>query len=116
MKKPTNLFRQWLLLPLLLLSMPSSLMADEVVVADAGGNELRYTFDGSDGPATLAGVVQVVNTDVVVANQVTDGSGNSHVVKAVGRNAFYGKTTITSITFGGAMRTVCTSWPTSLPR
>ena len=106
MRKNISRVIPWALPLLLLLLLPSPMLADEVVVADAGGNELRYTFDGSDGPATLAGVVQVVNTDVVVANQVTDGSGNSHVVKAVGRNAFYGKATITSITFGDALETI----------
>lgn len=106
MRNPINIFRQWLLVPLLLLSMPSALLADEVVVADAGGNELRYTFDGSDGPATLAGLVKLVTTDVVVANSVKDTNGNSHVVKSVASGVFYNQKTITTLTFGEALETI----------
>lgn len=97
---------QWLLLPLMSLLMPSSLMAEEIVVADAGGNELRYSYEGDDGAATFVGVVSLATTDVVVANSITDGNGNSHVVKSVGRNAFYNQPTITTITFGEALETI----------
>lgn len=103
-------FSHGLLLLLTCLSMPLWALADEVVVADAGGNELRYTYDSSDGPATLAGVVSLVATDVVVANSVTDGDGNSHVVKAVGNGAFYNKPTITSITFVDALETIANDY------
>ena len=99
-------FSLGLLLLLTCLSLPLWALADEVVVADTNGNELRYTFDSADSPATLAGVVSLVATDVVVANSVTDGDGYSHVVKAVGSGVFYNMTTITSITFGDALETI----------
>ena len=104
------LFSRSLLLLLSCLSVPLCAMAGEVVVADASGNELRYTYDSTDGPATLTGVVSLVATDVVVANSVTDGEGNSHVVKAVGSGAFYNKTAITSITFGDALETIANDY------
>lgn len=110
MSKNLRFSGRWALPVCLIFLMPAMALADEVVVADAGGNELRYTYDSSDGPATLAGVVNVVTTDVVVANNVTDGNGNSHVVKAVGSGAFYNQNTITSITFGDALETIANEY------
>lgn len=94
------------LIALLAAVLPFTALADEVIVADANGNELRYTFDGSDGPATFIGVKTLVATDVTVANSIADADDNSHLVKTVGSGAFYNQKTITSITFGEALETI----------
>ena len=65
--------------------MPLTAMADEVTVADSNGNELRYTYDSADGPATFIGI-KTYSADadkagrIIIADQVTDNSGNSHDV------------------------------------
>ena len=33
--------------------LPLAAQADQVVVADANGNQLIYSYDGADGPAKL---------------------------------------------------------------
>jgi len=42
------LFRQDLLALIMGLALPLTAMADEIVVADANGNELTYSFDSAD--------------------------------------------------------------------
>ena len=106
MSKNLLFLGRWTLPVCLLFLMPAIAQADEVVVADAGGNELRYTYEGAYGAATLASVVSLVTTDVVVANSVTDTDGNNHVVKSVASGVFYNKNTITSLTFGEALETI----------
>ena len=38
---------------LLSMILPFGAMADDVTVADLNGNELTYSFEGNDGPATF---------------------------------------------------------------
>ena len=63
-------------------------MADEVTVADSNGNELRYTYDSADGPATLIGI-KTYSADaakagrIVITSSVKDESGNSHAVQTI---------------------------------
>lgn len=83
--------------------LPLSVMADNVVVADANGNELSYTFD-ADGPATFTGINKYAADEaktgrIIIADQVTDANGNSHEVKYIGgglRNRSY----LVSVVFG----------------
>ena len=79
--------RGWLLL-LVGILMPLTAMADEVTVADSNGNELRYTYDSADGPATFIGI-KTYSADadkagrIVIASSVKDEGGNSHKVQTI---------------------------------
>ena len=89
----------------LLLSMPLPLgtMADDVTVADVNGNELIYSYEGDDGPATFKRV-KTYSSDVskaghiVIADAVTV-DGKSHTVKYVG-GSVSNRSNIVSIVFG----------------
>jgi len=84
--------------------------AGEVVTTDANGNELRYTYDTADGPATFAGVNSLAATEVTVANSITDGDGKEHPVTTVGRSSFQSQGSITTITFGDALQEIANDY------
>ena len=92
----------WLLL--LGLVLPLSVQATDVVVADANGNELTYSYDTDDGPATFKAVKTYAADEakagrIIIADYVTDANNNSHEVKYIsGRVGNYGN--IVSIVFG----------------
>ena len=92
----------WLLL--LGLALPLSVQATDVVVADANGNELTYSYDTDDGPATFNAVKTYAADEakagrIIIADYVTDANNNSHEVKYIsGRVGNFGN--IVSIVFG----------------
>ena len=92
----------WLLL--LGLALPLSVQATDVVVADANGNELTYSYDTDDGPATFKAVKTYATDEakagrIIIADYVTDANNNSHEVKYIsGRVGNFGN--IVSIVFG----------------
>ena len=95
-------WRGWLLLFVGFL-LPLSTMADEVKVADSNGNELRYSYD-ADGPATFIGISKYsADADkagrIIIADQVTDDSGNSHDVLYIG-GSLSNRSNIVSVVFG----------------
>ena len=89
----------------LLLSMTLSLgvMADDVTVADQNGNELTYSYEGDDGPATFKRVKTYSKDEskaghIVIADAVTV-DGKSHQVKYVSGDVG-NRSNIVSIVFG----------------
>ena len=80
-------WRGWLLLWVSIF-LPLSTMADEVTVVDSNGNELSYTYDAADGPATFVGI-KTYSADadkagrIVIASSVKDEGGNSHEVQII---------------------------------
>lgn len=86
------------------LGLPSSIKADEVIVADKNGNQLTYSYDSANGPATFKGI-KTYATDaakaghIVIADAVTDGNGNSHEVKYVS-GSVSNRYNLVSIVFG----------------
>ena len=86
-KKVNNIFRSLLLL--CFGCAWNAALADNVVVADANGNQLIYSYTEATGNATFTGV-DSYSADaakagrIIIADEVTDGSGNTHQVTAVG--------------------------------
>ena len=106
MKNQTFIQRHWAMAVVLLsaLCMPLSVLATDVVVADANGNELTYGYDTADGPATFKAVkTYAADADkagrIIIADNVTDGDGNSHEVKYISGNVG-NRSNIVSIVFG----------------
>ena len=95
--------RGWLLI--LLMLMPAlSVLAEQVTVADANGNELTYTFDAADGPATLTGIKSYSADEakaghIIIADRVTDAKGNGHDVLYIG-GSVSNRSNVVSIVFG----------------
>ncbi|MBQ3630342.1 MAG: leucine-rich repeat protein [Prevotella sp.] len=91
---------------LLMLSLALPLMASatDVVVADANGNELTYSYDSADGPATFK-TVKTYASDaskagrIIIADAVTDANGVSHQVLYVS-GGVGNRGNLVSITFG----------------
>lgn len=87
-----------------LCALPLSVLADSVTVADANGNELTYSFEGADGPATFTGI-NAYSADeakagrIIIADAVTDGEGNSHPVLYVS-GSVSNRSELRSIVFG----------------
>ena len=90
MKKTKDFYpywRGWLLVFVSIL-LPLTAFADEVTVADSNGNELRYTYDSADGPATFIGI-KTYSADadkagrIIIASSVKDESGNNHEVQII---------------------------------
>lgn len=83
-----TLFRR-LMLSVLTVVMPClSALATDVVVADANGNELTYSYDTADGPATFMRVKSYAKDaskagHIIIADAVTDANGVSHEVKYI---------------------------------
>ena len=83
-----NLTTRLLLSALLALALPLRMQATDVVVADANGNELTYSYDSADGPATFKAVKAYAADEakagrIIIADNITDGDGKSHVVKYI---------------------------------
>ena len=102
-RRTTSHFIQRLTL-LALCALPLSTLADEVTVADQNGNELTYSFETADGPATFKAVKTYAADEakkgrIVIADAVTDGDGNSHEVKYVS-GSVGNRADIVSIVFG----------------
>lgn len=98
------LFRRSLLALIMGMALPLTAMADEIVVADANGNELTYSFDSADAPATFINISRYAADEtkkghIIIADAVTDANGNSHEVKYVGGNVYW-RSYIRSIVFG----------------
>lgn len=98
-----DVWRGWLLV-MVSLFLPFSALADEVTIADSNGNELRYTFDGADGPATFIGIKSYsADADkagrIVIADRVTDANGSSHDVLYIG-GSLSNRGKIVSVVFG----------------
>ena len=79
-------------------------MADEMVVADANGNELVYSYDTADGPATLVGIQSYSSDEakagrIVIADRVTDVDGRGHDVCYIG-GSVRNRQDVVSIVFG----------------
>ena len=86
------------------LAMPLTLLATDVVVADANGNELTYSYDSADGPAAFKSVKRYAADEnkaghIVIADYVTDANGVSHEVKYINGN-IGNRYNIVSIVFG----------------
>ena len=86
-KKVNNIFRSLLLL--CFGCAWNAALADNVVVADANGNQLIYSYTEATGNATFTGV-DSYSADaakagrIIIADEVTDADGNTHQVTAVG--------------------------------
>ncbi len=85
-------------------ALPLTLMATDVVVADANGNELTYSYDSADGPATFKGVKRYAADEnkagrIIIADRVTDTNGVSHEVKYVS-GSVSNRGNLVSIVFG----------------
>lgn len=96
-------WRGWLLLMAGVFLLPLSVQADQVTVADANGNELRYTFDG-DGPATFTRVDKYSSDEaksghIIIADRVTDSNGTSHDVRYIS-GSVGNRSDLVSIVFG----------------
>ena len=69
--------------------LPIVVQAEDVVVADANGNRLKYSYSGATGNATFMGI-DAYSTNastagmIIIADQVTDSNGKVHNVTAVG--------------------------------
>ncbi|MBO4720097.1 MAG: leucine-rich repeat protein [Prevotella sp.] len=88
---------------LLSMAMPLAVMADEVTVTDENGNDLVYSFEGDDGPATFTRVKSYSKDGakaghIVIADAVTV-DGKSHIVKYVS-GSVGNRYNIVSIVFG----------------
>ncbi|MBR0272726.1 MAG: leucine-rich repeat protein [Bacteroidaceae bacterium] len=100
----TNMTTKLLLSALLALALPLRIMAADVVVADANGNELTYSYDSADGPATFKAVNAYATNEakaghIIIADNITDGDGNSHEVKYIS-GSVGNRSNIVSIVFG----------------
>ncbi len=91
-------------LALLALTCPLLAVAEDVIVEDANGNKLTYSYEEATGPATLKGI-NAYATDasksgrIIIADRVTDANGNSHVVKYIG-GSLSNRSKIVTVKFG----------------
>ena len=88
--------------------------ADDVTVADVNGNQLTYSYDSADGPATFKAVkTYAADADkaghIVIADNVTDANNVSHEVKYIS-GSVGNRSSIVSIVFG--QNIVATGGPT----
>ena len=102
--KQTRLERRLATSLLLLLVLPLSLFATDIVVADQNGNQLTYSYDSDDGPATFKAVKAYATDEakaghIIIADNITDGDGNSHEVKYIS-GSVGNRSNIVSIVFG----------------
>ena len=86
------------------LALPATATADEVTIADKNGNQLTYSYDSANGPATFKGIKTYATDEakagrIVIADAVTDGNGNSHEVKYVS-GSVSNRNNLVSIVFG----------------
>ena len=106
MKNQTFIQRHWAIAVVLLsaLCMPLSVLATDVVVADANGNELTYSYDTADGPATFKAVKTYATDEtkagrIIIADYVTDANNISHEVKYIS-GSVGNRSNLVSIVFG----------------
>ena len=84
--------------------LPIVVQAEDVVVADANGNRLKYSYSGATGNATFMGI-DAYSTNastagmIIIADQVTDGNGKVHNVTAVGSD-LTNREALVSVTIG----------------
>ena len=93
-----------LLMLLISMFLPFTAHAYEVVVADANGNELVYSYDAADGPATFKGIRTYAEDEskagrIIIADRVTDGDGTGHDVLYVS-GSVSNRSGLVSIVFG----------------
>lgn len=86
------------------LALPLTALATDVVVADANGNELTYSYDSADGPATFKAVKTYASDAskagrIIIADAVKDANNVSHQVLYVS-GSVDNRYDIVSITFG----------------
>lgn len=104
MKKMMNYSLRRCILSLLCLLSTLSVIADEVTVADANGNELIYTYETADGPATFTGI-KTYSADaskagrIIIADRVKDSNGKNHDVLYIG-GSVRNRDKLVSIVFG----------------
>ena len=89
---------------LLALVLPLAAHATDIVVADANGNELTYSYDTDDGPATFKAVKTYAADEakkgrIIIADNITDANGNSHEVKYIS-GGVGNRSNLVSIVFG----------------
>lgn len=89
---------------LLTLFLPLYVQATDVVVSDANGNQLTYSYETADGPATFKAVKAYASDlekkgHIIIADNITDDEGNTHEVKYVAGNVG-NRYNIVSIVFG----------------
>ena len=104
MEKTSCLILKGMLVLMVWLCLPSTIRADEVTVPDKNGNQLIYSYDSANGPATFKGIKSYATDaskagNIVIADAVTDGNGNSHEVKYVG-GSVSNRGNVVSIVFG----------------
>ena len=97
-------FRLMLCLLTTSLALPLTALATDVVVADANGNELTYSYDSADGPATFKAVKTYASDAskagrIIIADAVKDANNVSHQVLYVS-GSVGNRYDIVSITFG----------------
>ena len=104
MKKMMNYSLRRCMFSLLYLLPTLSVMADELTVADANGNELIYTYETADGPATFTGI-KTYSSDaskagrIIIADRVKDSNGKNHDVLYIG-GSVSNRSELVSIVFG----------------
>ena len=104
MKKMMNYSLRRCMLSLLCLLSTLSVMADQLTVADANGNELIYAYETADGPATFTGI-KTYSSDaskagrIIIADRVKDSNGKNHDVLYIGGNVS-NRGKLVSIVFG----------------
>ena len=91
----------WLLFTL---ALPLTALATDVVVADQNGNELIYSFDDANGPASFTGIKTYATDEakrghIIIADNVTDADGKRHEVKYVS-GSVKNRSNLVSIVFG----------------
>lgn len=104
MEKTSCLILKGMLVLMVWLCLPSTIRADEVTVPDKNGNQLIYSYDSANGPATFKGIKSYATDEskaghIVIADAVTDGNGNSHEVKYVS-GSVSNRNNLVSIVFG----------------
>jgi hypothetical protein len=99
---------RWLSFLLLLLmalgSFVNTTAQTTIVVADSNGNELTYSYDADNGPATFNGIKTYASDAdkagrIIIADEVTDANGVSHEVKYIS-GYVNNRSNIVSIVFG----------------
>ena len=106
MKSISQPISRWLLsLACCMLALP--VLADNVDVADANGNVLRYTYTSGEGnSAMLSSIVSLSgesNCQIVVPASITGQDGFDHQVTTIVGNAFGARASITGITLPASL-------------
>ena len=99
----------WCLLPTLLV-LPLWAVADNIDVADANGNVLRYSYS-STGTASVSSLVSVSEDadlagHIIIPAIITDADEVTHDVTAIASYAFNNQTAILSVNIGSKVTTI----------